>query len=100
MKTEQLVNEAKQRFKHTESKLYLQEKYNSLLHFSSQNGNWTASIDLISFLRTCPNNVIIMDNFKNPIYVDSKSLLKEMENLYNIVMNEYLNEFKKLETKR
>lgn len=100
MNTNQLVSDAKVRFKHLESKLYLHEKYTSLLNFTAQNGNWTASIELISFLRNSNDKVILLDNFKNPVKVDSKLLLDQTENLYNKVMEEYLSEFTKLQGNR
>lgn len=100
MNTQQLVNEAKTRFKHQESKLYLEEKYTSQLTFSNQGGSWTASPELISFLTQSDSSVILLDNFKNPIKVDTKSLLEKMKSIYDTIMQEWYDEFEKLRGNR
>ena len=100
MNTSQLIKDAKSRFKHLESKLYLEEKYNSLLNFTSQGGNWTATIELISYLKNNPTSNILIDNFKSPIKVDTQELVKTMETLYHKVMEEYYTEFQKLKEYR
>lgn len=100
MSTNTLVNIAKARFKHQEFKLYLQEKYTSLLNFTSQGGNWTASVELIAYLKTSSETSIIIDNFKNPILVNTKELLEQMENIYTTTMNEYYQEFQQSQRNR
>jgi hypothetical protein len=97
MNTEQLVNEVRIRFKHQEAKLYLQEKYTSYLIFTLQGGSWTATPELISFLRNSKPKTILVDNFKNPIEVDTKLLLEKMENVYDSVMQEWYTELTKLQ---
>lgn len=97
MNTQQLVNEAKTRFKHQESKLYLEEKYSSQLTFSDQGGSWTSTPELISFLKHSKSNIILLDNFKNPISVDTVVLLEKMEQTYNHVMQLWHEEFTKLQ---
>lgn len=92
MNTQQLVREAKTRFKHQESKLYLEEKYTSQLTFSSQGGSWTASPELISFLTHSDLSIILLDNFKNPIKVDTNSLLEKMKSVYHTIMQEWYDE--------
>jgi hypothetical protein len=97
MNTEQLVNEARIRFKHQEAKLYLQEKYTSHLIFTDQGGSWAATPELISFLKNSKSKTILVDNFNNPIQVDTKSLLEKMENIYDSVMQDWHTELTKLQ---
>jgi len=97
MNTQQLVNDAKIRFKHQESKLYLEEKYSSQLTFSTQGGSWTATPELISFLKHSTSTIILLDNFKNPIKVDTVILLEKMEQVYSNVMQLWHEEFTKLQ---
>jgi hypothetical protein len=96
MDTEKLVQEIKIRFNHQQSKLYLQEKYLNSLTFANQGGFWTASPELIGYLRSSADQVILIDNFKNPVKVDSKILLEKMESVYNDITNRYLNEYQTL----
>lgn len=96
MNTQQLVRETRARFKHQESKLYLEEKYSSQLTFSSQGGSWTASPELISFLAQSDSTIILLDNFKNPIKVDTTTLLEQMKSVYDNIMQEWYDEFEQL----
>lgn len=100
MDTQQLIDETRSRFKHQESKLYLEEKYTSQLIFTNQGGSWTASTTIISYLKSAESTVIMLDNFKNPLKVDSKELLVVMESVYNSVMNSWYEEFQKLQRYR
>jgi hypothetical protein len=100
MNTKKLVLEARARFKHQESKLYLTEKYLSQLTFASQGGMWTVNPNLISILRQSQDSIILLDNFNNPIRVDSKSLLVECQKLYNDVMEAWLDELEQLQKNR
>ena len=47
---ETLVEKAKIRFNHTQTKIVLTEKYDSKLLVASQNGLWKADMQTISFL--------------------------------------------------
>lgn len=100
MDTKKLITEAKARFSHHESKLYLTEKYTNKLTFANQGGMWTASPEFIGFLRTSKNQVILQDNYNIPVKVTSKELCNAMEDLYNSVMEEWLKEYSELKTKR
>lgn len=100
MNTKKLVQEARARFKHQESKIYLNEKYLSQLTFASQGGMWTITTNLISFLRTSTNKVILLDDFNTPIRVDVKELLDECEKIYNGVMENWIKESEELQRNR
>jgi hypothetical protein len=101
MDTNTLISEAKARFSHNSAKAYLKDKYTSKLIIAEQDGLWTASTALISFLSTqIDDSVVIIDNFDNPVKVDSKLLLAKLQSTYNSVMEEWYNEYKELEGKR
>jgi hypothetical protein len=101
MDTNTLISEAKARFSHNSAKAYLKDKYTSKLIIAEQGGLWTASPALISFLSTqIDDSVVIIDNFDNPVKVDSKLLLVKLQSTYNSVMEEWYNEYKELEGKR
>lgn len=97
MDTKTLILEARARFKHQESKLYLTEKYQSQLTFASQGGMWTITPNLISFLRSSEESIVLIDNFNTPIKVDTKSLLSECEQIYRDVTETWLKEFENLQ---
>ena len=51
MATRILIERARARFNHQESRQYLIEKYSNQLHVSYRGGMWTVTTDLINFLR-------------------------------------------------
>lgn len=100
MDTKKLIKEAKARFKHQESKIYLQEKYNSKLTVATQGGMWDITIELLSFLKSCDGEVIILDSFQRPIKVNADRLRTELNSVYNQVMEEWLLELTELQKNR
>ncbi len=100
MDTRTLIQEAKARFKHHENKLYLQEKYKNKLTFPSQGGMWTASVELLGFLATVQDQVIIKDNFDNPIKINPQELHAVAWGLYQSTMQEWYDEYSALENNR
>lgn len=96
-----LINDTKARFSHNSAKAYLKEKYQARLIIAEQSGLWTASTELISFLSSInTKHTILIDNFNNPVKVDTESLLSKLIEVYNSVMQEWYDEWCTLETKR
>jgi hypothetical protein len=101
MDTTQLISDAKARFAHNSAKAYLKDKYQSKLIVAEQGGFWTVTPDLISFLHSLKEpNVVIIDNFGNPVKVERRNLLIKLTETYNTVMNEWYAEWKSNEGKR
>ena len=101
MDTKTLITEAKARFNHNSAKSYLKDKYESKLIVADQGGLWQASVELISFLHNCKQTeVVILDNYSNPVRVHRDLLLTKLENTYNFVMEQWHNEWKQLENNR
>lgn len=101
MDTKQLIKDAKARFKHNSAKAYLKDKYQSKLLFADQGGLWKATPELISFLSSTTDDVVvILDTYENPIEVDSKQLLNHMTTAYNTAMNLWAAEWNELKNNR
>lgn len=100
MDTEQLIKDARARFKHQESKIYLKEKYTNSLTFAHGGGLWTATPELISFLSLAQEQVILQDNYGNPVKVDSVQLLAQCWSKYNTAMSAWLDEYEILKKNR
>lgn len=103
MSTKILVAEARARFNHAESKLYLREKYTNKLNISHAGGMWFINIELINFLRESSSGEateILVDKFNNPIEVDRKEFLELATRIYNDNMAEWLREYNELSKKR
>lgn len=96
-----LIQEVKARFKHQESKIYLEEKYQNSLSFANQGGLWTASIELLTFLRTSTTDtVVILDNYNNPVRVEVAELRDAVEQVYEEVMSQWHTEYTELQKNR
>lgn len=101
MDTKTLIAEAKARFNHNSAKAQLKDKYDSKFIVADQNGLWRANLETINFLNaTQDDEVILIDNFNNPVKVDRKSLLTKLQNTYTATMSEWYNEWSTLENNR
>jgi len=101
MDTKTLIAEAKARFNHNAAKVQLKDKYEGKLMVADQNGLWTANIETISALQSFTDtNIVLIDNFNNPVMVNREELLAKLKNTYTIVMEQWYQEWKDIESKR
>lgn len=98
--TKLLIKEASARFKHAESKIYLQEKYKSQLTVAHHGGLWEITPQLLAFLRTSPQYTIATDVYGNPVKIETAKLLGDAEVLYDRIMNSWLEEYTELQSNR
>lgn len=101
MDTKTLISDAKARFSHNAAKAYLKEKYETRLIVAEQGGLWRANLQTINFLNNSQSDtVILVDSFENPVEVNRTDLLAKLNETYESVMREWLNEWAELEKKR
>lgn len=102
MDTEKIVEHIKTRFDHYESKKILKEKYHAKLLFAHSGGMWKATPELISFLNiySDESEVVVEDEYKNPIKVNPSELLELTKQHHQEIMNLWYNELKETETER
>lgn len=101
MDTNNLINDAKVRFAHNSARAYLKDKYTAKLKIVEQSGLWTASPQLIAYLKSVQEpTTILIDEYQDPIKVDVSALLAKLNETYNQVMTEWHTEWKELENKR
>lgn len=102
MSTNQLVQNIKVRMNHEVQKKLLDQKYTSKLIFAHNGGCWKASPTLISFLTSMQDStdLILVDEFGNPIKVDVQKLLATAKETYTTVMQEWRKELDGLERMR
>jgi hypothetical protein len=101
MDTKLLVEQAKLRFAHQIATDYLQNKYQSKLILAEQQGLWKIDINLIAFLESVNTEFVVMiDQYKVPVRVNTQQMLEVCKNRYHTVMDEWYTEYKKLENKR
>lgn len=100
MNTQKLIQDAKARFKHSESKIYLTEKYKNRLTFAHSGGMWTSTPELIGFLATTKGQIVLLDDFGNPVRVDATELEAAARSQYVRIMDEWFNEYDQLSSLR
>jgi len=101
MDTKTLISEAKARFNHNSAKVQLKDKYDGKFIIAEQGGLWKATPELISFLNSMDDNLIVLiDNFNNPVQVNRDQLLSVLKDTYQKVMLEWYKEWKEIEIKR
>ena len=101
MDTKTLITEAKARFNHNSAKAYLKDKYESKLIVADQNGLWSANLATINFLTSSTEDeIILVDNFNNPVKINRQSLLNKLNTVYKATMEEWHTEWVDLEKKR
>lgn len=101
MDTKTLITEAKARFNHNAAKSLLKDKYESKLIVAEQGGLWKATPELITFLATSTDEVVILiDNFDNPVLVNRIQLHDVLHKTYNDTMTLWYKEWVELESKR
>ncbi len=101
MDTKTFIAESKARFNHNASKAYLKEKYQSKLIIANQGGLWKATPELISYLATETDSVVIlMDEYENPVLVNRVLLHDALYKTYNDTMVLWYKEYTELANKR
>jgi len=101
MDIQNLIIESKARFNHNQAKQYLKDKYQSKLTFADQGGLWVSSPSLLSQLTsTNDKNLVLLDEYENPVKVDRNILLQKANEIYVSVMEQWHNEWVILEKKR
>jgi len=101
MDTKLLIAKAKARFNLNSAKAQLKDKYDGKLTVADQGGLWKADLPTINFLNsTDDDEIIIIDSFKDPVKVNRLPLLNKLKETYTLVMTEWYNELKELESKR
>lgn len=101
MDTKTLISEAKARFNHNAAKAQLKDKYDGKFIVAEQGGLWKATPELITFLATNTDEVVILvDNFDNPVLVNRVQLHDVLYKAYNDAMTLWYKEWKELESKR
>lgn len=101
MDTKALISEVKARFSHNSAKEYLKDKYASKLIVATQGGLWKATPELIGFLASSTDDIVVLlDNFENPVLVNRIQLHDVLYKAYNDAMQLWFSEWKELESKR
>lgn len=92
-----LVEHIKQATDFQKNKIILREKIQSDLHLTHRGGLFKITPELIAFVKTWPvDELYLEDCYNNPIQVDKQVFLVQAQQHYQLVMNQWHNEYEKL----
>jgi len=100
MDTDQLIAHSRARFEHEAARRTLREKYQAKLTFAWEGGMWSAGPELLSVLKLCSGESIILDLYQNPVKVNAEALYKLVAERWQEQMNAWLAEYTELNRNR
>jgi hypothetical protein len=101
MDTKTLIADAKARFNHNSAKAQLKDKYDGKFIVADQGGLWKANLEIITILSSYDeDDIILIDNFDNPVKVNRIELLTKLKITYKSVMETWYTEWKEIESNR
>jgi hypothetical protein len=92
-----LVNQIRQATDFQKNKLILREKIQTDLHLAHAGGLFKITPELIAFVKTWPvDELYLEDTYNNPIKIDRQTFLVRAQQHYQLVMNQWHNEYEEL----
>lgn len=100
MNTDELITHARVRFDHAAAKKLLREKYQGKLIFAHAGGMWSAGPELLTLLKSCVGEVVILDLYENPVKIVAKELYELAVQRWQEQLNAWLVEYEQLSRNR
>ena len=96
MDTDQLVAHSRARFEHEVARRTLREKYQAKFTFAHAGGMWQAGPELLTVLKLCSGEAVILDLYKNPVKVNAEKLYELAVTRWQEQLNAWLIEYEEL----
>jgi hypothetical protein len=102
MNTDELIAHSRARFDHANARRLLKEKYQAKMLFAYRGGMWRAGPELNNMIFTCgrQGEVVLPDQYENPVKIDTKELMGLSQERWNEQMNAWLVEYEELNKNR
>lgn len=100
MDTDQLIAHSRARFEHEAARRTLKEKYQAKLTFAHAGGMWTAGPELLTVLKLCSGEAVILDLYENPVKVNAEELYELAIARWQEQLNAWLTEYEELNKNR
>lgn len=85
-----IVNQVKQATDYQINRRVLKEKITTELHMTYNNGMFLITPNLLAFLATWPDNVVMLEDiYGNPIEIHREEMLDQARQRYRAVMNRW-----------
>ena len=100
MNTDELVAHGRARFEHAAARRTLKEKYQAKFIFAHAGGMWQAGPELLTTLKCCTGNVVILDLYETPIKINAEEFYEQVLQRWQEQLNAWLVEHDKLSKNR
>jgi hypothetical protein len=100
MDTEKLITHARARFDHEAARRTLKEKYQAKFVFAHAGGMWQAGPELLTTLKCCTGDVVILDLYETPVRVDAQEFYEQVLQRWQEQLNAWLVEYEELNNNR
>ena len=100
MDTDQLITYSRARFEHAAARRTLKEKYQAKFIFAYAGGMWQAGPELLTTLKCCTGNVVILDLYETPIKINAEEFYEQVLQRWQEQLNAWLIEYEQLDQNR
>jgi hypothetical protein len=100
MNTDELVAHGRARFEHAAARRTLKEKYQAKFVFAHAGGMWQAGPELLTLLKCCSGNVVILDLYETPVKVNAEEFYDQVVQRWQEQLNAWLIEYEALNKNR
>ena len=100
MDTNELVAHSRARFDHHQARTVLKEKYQAKFMFAYAGGMWQAGPELLTLVKCCTGNVVILDLYETPIQVNAEEFYEQVVARWQEQLNAWLVEYAELSKNR
>ena len=100
MDTDQLIAHSRARFEHEAARRTLKEKYQAKFIFAYAGGMWQAGPELLTTLKCCTGNVVILDLYETPIKINAEEFYEQVLQRWQEQLNAWLIEYEQLNQNR
>ena len=100
MDTDQLIAHSRTRFEHEAARRTLREKYQAKFTFAHAGGMWQAGPELLTVLKLCSGESVILDLYQNPVKIQAEELYELAIARWQEQLNAWLVEYEQLNRNR
>ena len=93
MDTKSLIAHSRSRFEHAAARRLLKEKYQAKFTFAHAGGMWLAGPELLTVLKLCSGESVILDLYENPVKINTQELYELAAERWQEQMNAWLVEY-------
>jgi hypothetical protein len=100
MDTDQLIAHSRARFEHEAARRTLREKYQAKFTFAHAGGMWQAGPELLTVLKLCSGEAVILDLYQTPVKIQVEELYELAIARWQEQLNAWLTEYEELNRRR